>query len=231
MKRDVELERLLERAQRLQALTGSSNVHEAALAAEKLQVLLFNHNLNQLDVNVAGSDDEPFVHEEVYDLGTGGHVNWKRLLINAVARSNFGRVFSRPGTNTVILIGPEHALEIITYFYEYLRETIVRLADEAFAASRPELSESIQPRSWRNSFYLGAVAAVRSRLEEQRWQEEEAADEQWGLVVATEAVVEAYWAERFGTSRRRRCSSRLRGPAVRHGCRRIDPASPSGGER
>ena len=157
---------LIQRLQKVRALTESSVPGEAAAAAAKLQEILLKYNLEMEDIK----DDSPvlddrYVKEEL-ELGTtsGNMINWRRILLSGIARSLMCAAFGYQGTRKMVIVGQGHNIEIVRHFYDYLSSEISRLADVTWTKARNRTRE--HARSWKSSFYNGAVDIVVQRLEE-----------------------------------------------------------------
>ncbi len=157
---------LIQRLQKVRALTESSVPGEAAAAAAKLQEILLKYNLEMEDID----EDSPvsqdkYVKEEV-ELGviSGNMINWRRILLSGIARSLMCAAFGYQGTRKMVIVGQRHNIEIVRHFYDYLSSEIGRLADATWEKARNRTRE--HARSWKSSFYNGAVDIVIQRLEE-----------------------------------------------------------------
>lgn len=154
------LDRVLERVEKLLALSTSSNPNEAALAAAKAQDLLFKYNLQVHQLRGAERGTE------FRNMGLEiGPATWKKRLVGAVARTNFCRCIIINGTDDVELVGEMHNIVIVSRIYGYLVDEIERLVERAWRAE-PRAGRSA--RTWKDSFRHGAVDTVARRLKEQR---------------------------------------------------------------
>ncbi len=157
---------LIQRLQKVRALTDSSVPGEAAAAAAKLQEILLKYNLDMEDIE----EDSPSVGDryvkEDLELGatSGNMINWRRILLSGIARSLMCAAFGYQGTPTMVIVGQKHNIEIVRHFYDYLSYEISRLADVTWERARDRTRE--HGRSWKSSFYNGAVDVVVQRLEE-----------------------------------------------------------------
>ena len=157
---------LIQRLQKVRALTESSVPGEAAAAAAKLQEILLKYNLEMEDIE----EDSPVPHDkyvkEELELGvtSGNMINWRRILLSGIARSLMCAAFGYQGTRKMVIVGQGHNIEIVRHFYDYLSSEISRLADVTWAKARIRTRE--HARSWKSSFYNGAVDIVVQRLEE-----------------------------------------------------------------
>lgn len=157
---------LIQRLQKVRALTESSVPGEAAAAATKLQEILLKYNLEMEDIEEdSPASDDRYVKEEL-ELGvtSGNMINWRRILLSGIARSLMCAAFGYQGTPRMVIVGQRHNIEIARHFYDYLSSEISRLADVTWVKARNKTRE--HGRSWKSSFYNGAVDTVVQRLEE-----------------------------------------------------------------
>jgi hypothetical protein len=157
---------LIQRLQKVRALTDSSVPGEAAAAAAKLQEILLKYNLEMEDIEEDSPvPDDKYVKEEL-ELGvtSGNMINWRRILLSGIARSLMCAAFGYQGTRQMVIVGQRHNIEMSRHFYDYLSSEIDRLADATWMKARNRSRE--HARSWKSSFYNGAVDIVVQRLEE-----------------------------------------------------------------
>ena len=157
---------LIQRLQKVRALTESSVPGEAAAAASKLQEILLKYNLDMEDIEEDSPDAGDRYIKEDLELGatSGNMINWRRILLSGIARSLMCAAFGYQGTPKMVIVGQKHNIEIVRHFYDYLSYEISRLADTTWEKARRKTRE--HGRSWKSSFYNGAVDVVVQRLEE-----------------------------------------------------------------
>lgn len=160
------LDQIIERIQKLLALSTSSNPHEAALAAAKAQALLFRHNLSLATVQagLAGSGASAYI---VGRFDIGGETTWRRMLLAAVARNNFCRAVAYRGTPDVAIVGEPHNVRAVQALYGFLVGEIRRLADREWSERR-RAGAAAGERRWKRAFHHGAVETIGARLGAQR---------------------------------------------------------------
>ena len=157
---------LVQRLQKVRALTESSVPGEAAAAAAKLQEILLKYNLEMEDIEEESpAPDDRYVKEEL-DLGatSGNMINWRRILLSGIARALMCAAFGYKGTPRMVIVGQTHNIVMVRHFYDYLSSEIARLADATWEKARRRTRE--HGRSWKSSFYNGAVDVVVQRLGE-----------------------------------------------------------------
>ena len=179
-------ETFLRRAKKLLALAhdGAATEAEAALAAEKLQELLQDHNLTLSQVE-ASSSDTPAAARTKHTTEAAGMYAWQRALMGALADNNFclhhvkkvfiphktyGSVYKLiDGEHTRGYVGKRHLLigrslnvEVTTETYGYIVGALKRLNPH-----HPLSREG-------NHFLEGAVSRLTERLYERRKEAETA---------------------------------------------------------
>lgn len=118
-------ERIIDQIRKLQALSGSSNEHEAALAASKAEELLQKYRLTIADLAVNDPAlDEAVELGEVVDIPSGRGINfrWKVELLFALARYNFCKaLISNYGTHRrMMIIGRKTDTEVVRFLFDIL---------------------------------------------------------------------------------------------------------------
>jgi len=235
---DADLTRIIERAQKLKNLADrAGTVDEAAVAAQKLQELLFKYNLDMAVLETGDEQDarSATVTRQDYNLGNeGGQVTWKRQLLGIIADFNFCRVVIWTGSDRAAIVGEPHNITVVTSLYEYLKVALIRMADEAYDRDKADGVTAASRTKYRYWFYRGALVAIHDRLAAQRAQDEAQADEK-ALVLVDERVSQAF-AEMFPNLRSERVSAQgyADQAALRSGHRAghsvaLDPQVGSGG--
>jgi len=163
-----ENSKIVERIQKLLALSQSSNENEAASALAKAQALLAEHNLSMAQVQVR-TGVQPAYIKEVHDLNS--HENWRRFLLWYIAKQNFCDVVTHGGASTVSLIGERENIQAVQVMYAFIAAQLERLASawyQVYQRSYQYYSNPVPARTWKNNFFLGAVATIKQRLEEEK---------------------------------------------------------------
>lgn len=144
-------EKVLDLLVKLKAMAdeaASNSPEEAAIAAARMQELMFKHRISAAEIEGV-ADDEPVRMVDM--IGTDKNVvSWKVDLLNCIARANFCRiVYTRASRERVYkrmvnglqhtlrkpakpgridLFGKQSDIDTVTYMYEYLCREVVRLA-------------------------------------------------------------------------------------------------------
>jgi len=161
-------DKVLDKIRKLIALSGSSNVHEAEVAAAAAQRLMLEYKVAESDISFEASDEDLKVEQEVYrDLSLKAPPRWHGILLNGIANANFcklllGVEYTRKGwemerRKIYRIIGTDHDRATVKYLYEMLRLEIERLCESAALYRAYDRAE-------RASFKLGAASSLASRL-------------------------------------------------------------------
>lgn len=163
------IKKLLQRAQHANA-----NPEEAAAAAALAQELMFKYQIGESDINLDGDEkraEEPIIEDTVHEEKKNKVDTWKSSLLHTVARAFGCRMWTwRDGTTKYKVLGTTSATQTVNYMFGYLQSDIDRLAKEAWAEAKGTTNDS--PRTFINSFRMGAVDTVRRRLRLQTAQQE-----------------------------------------------------------
>lgn len=158
--KDEISESVVGRIRKLQRLTRSNNEHEAALAAAKMQELLFAYNLS-VD---ALRDPSEYVEEE---RRIGGRI-WARRLMISLCKNNFCKPLLGGWAGIIFVIGRRDNVAAVNAMFLYLVGEINRIATMSYAAYRTTTPWPEDARSWSQGFRNGAVSAIDARLQTQR---------------------------------------------------------------
>lgn len=155
---------VIERIQKLLALSQSSNEHEAALALAKAQALLAEHNLSMAEVQVRTGGKASYLQRHFM---LAGQDQWRRGLMTMLARFNFCDVVYWRGTAKVAVVGESENIEAVSMMYRFIEEQLEHLASAGYARY-VRLGGQSHVRSWKSSFYLGALQTITQRLQAER---------------------------------------------------------------
>lgn len=151
-------EKILDRVRKLLALSGSSNPHEAAVAAGAAQKLMEQHGI---EAAMLDTEEEPIKAHDGFDEGRRV-ATWRSALATGVATANGCKAVihrSRDGARTMF-IGRASDASVVRYMYAYVASEINRLCDEHAKQHRRA------GRSWKNTFRITATEAVVARIHE-----------------------------------------------------------------
>lgn len=150
---------IVEKIRKLQALSGSSNEHEAALAAAKMQELLFKHNIS---IGSLADPSEFIKHKQEF----GGGKNWAKELYVILCQTNFCRPVIEYNNKAVYAIGRRENVEVVNSMFDWLQLRINYLATAGYSLLGYNTGE--HAKTWKNGFRLGAVSVISKRLRMQK---------------------------------------------------------------
>jgi len=161
---------IIEKVQKLLALSKSSNANEAANAAGAANKLIELHRISEADLELAGKVTEPVEEDDGYIYETGKLTPWKHILMNVLVQhyglshyndADFsgGRKVSR-----FKVFGRRDDIVVCRYMFTWLTTVCDRLVDiEAKGMGRVYIS------SYCEGFVAGVSSQLRlSRLEAHR---------------------------------------------------------------
>jgi hypothetical protein len=158
---------IIEKIRKLLALTNSSNEHEAALAAGHAQRLLSEHNLAMADIEAV---HKPDTADKVETSVSKTLPKWMRHLCAGVSTAFDCQAIHHPSTGKMTFIGVGADAQVAAYTFNYLDRTVRKLCSNYM---KHHVSSSIPNRHrelMRQSYYLGAVSTINTRLREQKTQ-------------------------------------------------------------
>lgn len=189
-----ENERLLDKLQKILALTTSPVEGEATAAAEMLQKLLTKHGLQMADLERKGQAT-PGIREEAHDLGKAAFT-WKLDLAEALAQHYFCIALVNRVGKTVSFVGRPDNVDAMQMLYGWLIDQIKRIARE----ERKKSYEHIDPLRFQVNFGNGAVHRLRARLAELKREAAKQA-ETMALVVQYDTEISDYLEDKYGYRR------------------------------
>lgn len=158
---------IIEKIKKLMALANSNNEHEAALATSHVQRLLSEHNLAMADIDSSNKPDK------ANTLGTKVSKTlpkWLRNLVAGVSSAFDCQAVHDHATGKMLFIGVGADVHIAVYTFTYLERTLRKLCVNYMKGFNTCRQLNRQRELLRQSYYLGAVATIVSRLQEQKIQ-------------------------------------------------------------
>jgi hypothetical protein len=173
-----QAESIISKIKKLMALSKSSNENESAAAAAKAQELLLKYNVEMSQIS--NTEVETKLLNEFFELFDKNEIRWKLHLAHSCAKANL--CFGVSSGKGIYFLGRKHNIEIAQYMYETTANDLERIAEEKWQQilhlrdlqaqfpqvhlfSDPSL-EVVHGKTWKASFYVGAVKTIRERLEE-----------------------------------------------------------------
>lgn len=151
--------KLIERIQKLLALSSSPNEHEAALASARAQELLLKYNLTMGEVELNREE----AIETIIDLGKRRPERWISSLLGGVCKAFDCQAINLGGGRLSIIGGPADC-EAAKFTFNYLHQTTKRLATRYVELHRHEG----HAKSIRYSYSLGVVFSVTKTLRDMK---------------------------------------------------------------
>jgi hypothetical protein len=167
---------IIDRIKKLLALSRSTNIHEAASAAEKAHRLMLEHKVSITDVSDVLPAD--VIEDSIIDARFMS--TWRFGLLTACARNYYCSVVrvedeiavfgQRSGVRvTAIIMGRKDDVAAVRCLYEHFEAEIDRLFEEKFQAARvPGTPVTLLDIEKEEAWKKGAVVAIQERLQSQR---------------------------------------------------------------
>ena len=150
------MDRIIDRIQKLLALSSSDEEHEAATAAKMVQDLLAKHNLTMRDLNKAQLEKETEIVDKSV-INKSRMPGWYTELLVSLASAFDCKVIVGTGyrSTSLRLVGTERDTTVAQLMFEYLCEVIDRLAKKhAYGRGRTYVA----------SFRRGMVSRLSDRV-------------------------------------------------------------------
>ncbi|MBI5817447.1 MAG: DUF2786 domain-containing protein [Verrucomicrobia bacterium] len=198
---------VINRIQKLLALTESPNEHEAALALQRASDLLLKYNLTRAEV-----EGRRLSHNGVGErrIEVAGRItDWHKALAVEIADHCFSRcICFRRG---FIFVGAPDNLEAARSLLIWTLRQLQRISLEA---TLEQAGRGKRAARWRFNFSLGAVLMIVRRLRSTRTVQKESDPQVPGLILVHEAAAEKYIKQNIPTKpmpklRKARMSSAL----------------------
>jgi hypothetical protein len=167
---------VISRVRKLLALSeGTTSPAEAATAAARARELIAEYRLAEADLAVtsgASLPEEDVVENQIEgDYARKRASAWRVQLAGVLARSLGCKIYYYKASSRIQAIGRESDVQTLGYLQGYLALEITRLTEDGWRAVKSSCGDDAelpQPARWRNSFRLGVVSTIRSRLAPQR---------------------------------------------------------------
>lgn len=156
---------IIDKIRKLLALANSSNEHEAALAASHAQRLLSEHNLAMADIE---PDNKPQSAEKLETAVAKTLPKWVRHLSAGVCSAFDCQAIHHPAFGKMTFIGVGADVQVAAYTFAYLDKTVRKLCGNYMKRHADDAISNRGRELMRQSYYLGAVSTITSRLAEQK---------------------------------------------------------------
>lgn len=158
-----ERKKIIEKIKKLLLLADTnknSNVEEAAAAAGKAQSLMEKHRIEKVLLNLESQVGSHYLSD------SGLPSNWKICLIATITKHNGCYVVVSENyttDNQLLLVGEESDISSVQALYTYLVNELNRLCLTEIISYK-EKRNAYPPKTYIESFYLGAIEAIDFRL-------------------------------------------------------------------
>lgn len=189
---DEKLTKVIERIKKCLALAQSDNPNEAATAMRQAQKLMREHNLTESSLHISK------VKENRVKFGNGARraPEWMNCLASTCALAFDCHVLMTTNRflneKEVVYIGIGEAPKMAEYCYEVLARQLVHARNEYCKSLKKQ--HGYVPRGHSNSFALGWVLAVKSKLDKMKI---EGVTEN-ALVKVSDSIIDDYLKKMFG---------------------------------
>ncbi len=160
------IEKVIEKIRKLNALAQSSNVHEAAAATAAAARLMQDHQIEEAQLIGAGEAQEEPVQAGLCIDAHRRAPTWKAILATTITRSLGCELYTESGR--FMVIGRKSDAQAVTYLYRAVIAQIDELCTTAARAQRIFGGDERNFRGWCGSFRHGAAQAVHQRLSAQK---------------------------------------------------------------
>lgn len=159
----MEQQRIIDKVRKLLRLSSSSNHHEAALAAERVQMMLSEYNLTLDDIT------EERASARVLRTRTRKQLEgWAHYLARGTAQAFDCDYYHSITKGETAFVGIGADPEVCSWTYSYLYNTLMRLASAHIHNLQLRTAPQREQRQARKSFLFGASYTIIERLEAQK---------------------------------------------------------------
>lgn len=144
----------------------NSNQHEAAIAMQKAQALLFEHNISMADIKTGDNGNHSPAGIGKLEISEAAGYQWKRILLHVIANNNLCQTIASPRENTSHIFGTYDNVKSVVEMYNWIKPELERLAIEAWNRYRADDTGHESCRVWKRGFFMGACTAINKRLAE-----------------------------------------------------------------
>ena len=158
---DTKINSIIEKVQKLLALSQSSNANEAAAAAAAANKLIDQYRLSEADIQTSDSESDPLVEDDGFIYETGRIVPWKSSLAIALSKHYGCALFNSTHfpngrqASRYKLVGRTSDIKIAKYMFNWLMLECQRLSEKEARG---------KGKVFASSYCQGFVAGVRQQL-------------------------------------------------------------------
>lgn len=162
---DTKINSVIDKVQKLLALSKSSNVNEATAAAAAANKLIDQYRLSEADIATSDTEIDPLIEDDGFIYETGRIVPWKSSLVITLAKHYGCALFNSthfPNGRQVSrykLVGRTSDIQITKYMFNWLMMECQRLSEKEARG---------KGRVFAASYCQGFVAGVKQQLMKSR---------------------------------------------------------------
>jgi len=168
------LQEIADRIEKLSRLTveNGATPDEAATALGMIQKLLTRHNISMEVAQAHASGEKSPIGYHPMAFDTKNKINWSDYLLVALSKAFYCHVVSETSQKRYMIIGTANDAKLVMTLYNRIRLTLDRMATNAtklYALDFEDpkaLTGEYSLKSYRNSYLLGAVSTLRTKLHE-----------------------------------------------------------------
>lgn len=139
---------------------------EAALALDRAQSLIYEHQISETELSASMEPDEAISLDLLSFTGRSRSV-WENSLLTCIGKVHNVYVIADMNLSAYQMHGTPSNVAIVTYFYDYLKSVISGLADSGFVAYQ-QAGGLEHGRKWKTRFKMAAVVRIYERLKDKR---------------------------------------------------------------
>jgi len=182
------------------------SIHEAEVAATKIQELLLKYNI---DRNRISSEERKYVSKylRVIELTSKNEGQWVRALLSSIATYNFCELVlissSVLSYSEFCIIGTQENVDVVEFLFEQLRIRIRELS----AISWKQYTGIEKRNTYLRGFLMGASLSIRNRLHDEWEKAQKSSQSTTALILSNKSSLEAYKNSIFGKLNKKGYSS------------------------
>lgn len=155
---------IIEKIQKLLKLSESSNVHEAALAAQRAADLMLKYNIEKSVLDFDQNKKEE-IEYSLFEKNEGSNKNrFQGDLASAIASFFDAQILWRG--NDLWLVGSKSDLNATKYLFQAISNQITELCESAWWSIGKW--SGVHGKTWKGSFRQGALDEIKKRLVERK---------------------------------------------------------------
>jgi hypothetical protein len=140
----------------------TSNEHEAAVALEKAQALLFRHNLSRATIGDIDNGPTTPGMGQVTITEEHGYI-WRKRLLHVIAKNNLCQAIGSPQNKAVHVVGGRDNVRSVLEMYYWLADQLIKMAGPGHKKYKRQGGQEAA-RTWNAGFYVGAINTLAERL-------------------------------------------------------------------